>query len=326
MFLNSRGKSRDLLFYETLQQRCELTHVEKSWYKTFQKGYEGECLYDKIFDAVGHDDVLIYRDLYLKIGASVTQYDSLVINDDGIVVNEIKNYTGEYKVEGGDWFRNGRQISEEPLAQLNRSVGKLIGLRNSVNGSFKIGGKLIFVSDDFYLQTDDNSIWGKIVVRMDLKRYLRSLRGGALGNKSQSTVRLLGERIVENPYIENNVDEKRLRKGLYCGPCGSFNLIKSRFHLICSDCGSKESNETHLLRAMSDYQILFHGERMTRKSFSHFINEEIHWKAVSRALLKHCYINRNGVSTTYQFKYNDFDDALDKADTHIKYKDYLTRE
>lgn len=38
MFLNSRDKSHDLLFYETLERRCELTSVERSWSKTFHKG------------------------------------------------------------------------------------------------------------------------------------------------------------------------------------------------------------------------------------------------------------------------------------------------
>lgn len=326
MFLNTRGKSHDLLFYETIERRCELTSVEKSRFKTFHKGFEGECLYDDIFEDVGHEDILIYRDLYLKLGKSVTQYDALVINDDGIVVNEIKNYTGEYKVEGGDWFRKGQRISEDPVAQLNRAVGKLIGLRNSVNGKFKVSGKLIFVSDDFYLHTDDNSLWGKIVVRMDLRRYMRKFRGGKIGNKSQFIVRLLSENTVENPYIDNNLDEERLRRGVYCGQCGSFDLMKSRFHLVCSECDSKESNETHLLRAMSDYKYIFYGKQMTRNSLLKFIGGEIHWKTVSRALLKHCYVNKNGVSTTYQFKYKDFDDALKKADSHIKYKDYLTQK
>ena len=323
MFLNTRGKSHDLLFYETLERRCELTSVEKSWFKTFQKGFEGECLYDDIFEDVGHDDVLVYRDLYLKLGKSVTQYDALVINDDGIVVNEIKNYTGDYKVEGGDWFRNGQRISEAPLAQLNRAVGKLIGLKNSVNGQFGVSGKLIFVSDDFYLQTDDNSLWPKIVVRMDLRRYLRKFRGGKIGNKSQFIIRLLSENIVENPYIDNNVDEARLRKGIYCGQCGSFSLIKSRFHLVCSECGSKESNETHLLRAMNDYQFLFYGKPMTRTAFMNFIGHSLTPRVVYRLLLKHCSVDKKGNQTAYIFKYQNFEDAMEKSELFIKYKDHL---
>ena len=276
-----------------------------------------------MFDEIGHDDLLIYRDLYLKIRRSVTQYDALVINDDGIIVNEIKNYTGDYKVEGGDWFRSGREISEEPIAQLNRAVGKLIGLRNSVNGDFEISGKLIFVSDDFYLQTDDSTLWGKIVVRMDLRRYLRKFRGGKIGNKSQFIVRLLSENIVENPYIDNNVDDERLRKGIYCGQCGSFNLIKSRFHLICAGCGSKESNETHLLRALSDYQCLFYGKPMTRMSFMDFIDYSLTPRVVYRILLKHCYVNKKGNQTTYISKYQNFEDAMAKRELFIKYKDHL---
>lgn len=323
MFLNPRGKSHDLLFYETLQRRSGLTNIEKSWYKTFVKGFNGECLYDEIFEDVGHNDVLIYRDLYLRIGKSITQYDALVINDEGIIVNEIKNYTGEYKMEGGDWYRSGRRISEDPIAQLNRAVGKLIGLRNSVNGSFGISGKLIFVSDDFYLHTDDNSLWGKIVVRADLRRYLRQFRGGKIGNKSQFIVRLLSENIVENPYIDNNVDEERLRKGLYCRPCGSFSLTKSRFHLSCSDCGSKESNETHLLRAMSDYQYLFYGKDMTRTAFMNFIDHSLTSRVVYRILLKHCYVDKKGNKTAYIFKYKNFEDAMAKPELFIKYKDHL---
>ena len=324
MFLNPRLKSHDLLFYDALEKRTELTKHENRRHAATLKGFEGECLYDEIFNDVGHGDVLVYRDLYLKIGESVTQYDALVIDDEGIAVNEIKNYTGDYKVEGGDWYRAGRRISEDPVAQLNRAVGKLIGLRNAANSSFRVSGKLIFPSDDFYLHTDDNSLWSKIVVRSDLRRYFRQFRGGKIGNKSQFIVRLLSEHIAENPYFKSDVDETRLRKGVYCGNCRSFNLEKSRYHLICKHCGSKESNETHLLRAMSDYKILYYGKAMTRNSLLEFIDGKIHWKAVSRALLKHCFINKNGVSTTYHFKYKNFEDALSKADCHIKYKDYLT--
>ncbi|MEK4554931.1 nuclease-related domain-containing protein [Jeotgalicoccus sp. FSL K6-3177] len=93
MFLNPRLKSHDLLFYDALEKRTELTKHENRRHAAALKGFEGECLYDEIFNDVGHDDVLVYRDLYLKIGESVTQYDALVIDDEGIVVNEIKNYT-----------------------------------------------------------------------------------------------------------------------------------------------------------------------------------------------------------------------------------------
>lgn len=323
MFLNPRGKSQDLLFYETLQKRCELTREEKGRLQAYQKGFAGECLYDKLFEDVGHADVLIYRDLYLQIGRSVTQYDALVINDDGIIVNEIKNYTGEYKVEGGNWLRNGRGISEDPVAQLNRSLGKLIRIRNDVNGSFKIDGKLIFVSDDFYLQTDDNSIWRKIVVRMDLKRYLRSLGGGVIGNKAQYIARLISERIVENPYYEGKVDDDRLRKGLYCGKCGSFEMLKSRFHLVCHGCGSKESNETHLLRALADYQCLFNAKPMTSTAFFNFTADSLSSRIVYRILSKHCLVDKKGNSTTYTFKYLNFDEVMAKPELFLKYKDYL---
>ncbi len=323
MFLNPRLKSHDLLFYDALEKRTELTKHENRRHAAALKGFEGECLYDEIFNDVGHDDVLVYRDLYLKIGESVTQYDALVIDDEGIVVNEIKNYTGDYKVEGGDWYRAGRRITEDPVAQLNRAVGKLIGLRNTANSSFRVSGKLIFPSDDFYLHTDDNSLWSKIVVRSELRRYFRQFRGGKIGNKSQFIVRLLSEQIAENPYFKSDVDETRLRKGVYCEQCSSYNLLKTRFHFTCTECQSKMTNETLLLRALSDYKYLFYGKPMTRVSFMNFIGHSLTFKVVYRILLKHCYVDRKGKKTTYTFKYRNFEEAMSKAELYFKYKDHL---
>lgn len=325
MFLNTRSKPMDLQFYETLEKRCELSKVESGRLHTYRNGFTGECLYDQLFDEAGHEDVLIYRDLYLQTERSVTQYDALIINDDGIVVNEIKNYTGEYRIEGGEWFRNDRQISENPAAQLSRATGKLIRIRNSVNAGFNISGRLIFVSDDFYLQTDDDSIWRKLVVRMDLKRYMRSFRGGHVGNKAQYIARLISERIVENPYFEADVDAERLQKGFYCGACGSFSLQKSRFHLVCSSCGSKESNETHLLRALADYQCLFYGKPMPSRSFMEFIGYGLSRRIVQRVLLEHCDVDKKGNQTTYSLKYRNFEEKTVKLQRSYKYKDYLTK-
>lgn len=60
-----------------------------------------------MFDKVGHGNLYIYRDIYLQIENSVTQYDTLIISESGIVVNEIKNFTGNYRVEDSTWTRSG---------------------------------------------------------------------------------------------------------------------------------------------------------------------------------------------------------------------------
>lgn len=90
MFINNREMPVELLYYNALSARTELTANEKYQMALMKKGYEGECLYDKIFDEIGHGNVYIFRDVYLKIGSTTTQYDSIVITDNRVTVNEIK--------------------------------------------------------------------------------------------------------------------------------------------------------------------------------------------------------------------------------------------
>lgn len=325
MFINERTKPHELIYYEALSARTSLMKKESAKFENVKKGYEGEMLYDQIFDSIGHGNVLIYRDLFLSIDGSVTQYDTLIISDIGIISNEIKNFSGSVTFRDGSWYRGNFAIPNDAFSQLNRSVGKLMELRNTSRSDFKVSGKLIFPNDNFTFHSDDQSNWNKIILRSGLRDYFRQFNqsGIVAGNKAQYISWLISSSIVENPYFKPEVDKTRLKFGLYCGRCGSFNLSKKRFHLTCNKCGSTECNETHLLRAMNDYKFLFYNQPMTRNSLLEFIDYDLHFKAVSRALLKHCYTNNKGTRTTYTFKYFDFEDAVNKSDAYMRYKDHI---
>lgn len=323
MFVNDRKKSHELNFYEALSMRTELLEDEQVKFNAARRGYEGEVLYDLILDDVGHSKFYVYRDVYLKVENSITQYDSLIINDDGIIVNEIKNFKGQCRIENEQWHSGNFSIPDDPFSQLNRAVGKLKRVSNSSRGGFNVSGKLIFPNENFTLNVDNQDAWRKIILRSGLRDYFRSFQNGRIGRRAEYIVKLIGNLIVENPYFKGGVDFTRLKLGLYCGQCAGFDFSKTRFHLTCNHCSSSESNESHLLRAVSDYKFLFYNQPMTRNSFLKFIDYRIHSKTVSRFLVKYCHIDYKGTKTTYEFKYYDFDEALAKANVHIRYKDYL---
>lgn len=325
IFINSRNKPHELLHYEALNRRVKLTKSEDVKYNNALKGYEGECLYDRIFDRAGHDYLYIYRDLYLQIGNACIQYDTLIITDQGIISNEVKNFTGNYTIENGTWFNNNYQLPNDAFSQLNRSLGKLMDLRNSGQSDFNISGKLVFPNDSFVLRTDDASNWNKIILRSGMREYFRQLNRSSqrLGNKANYISRLVSQSIIENPYFNPSTDKTRLKLGLYCGSCGHFNLNRKRFHLVCNKCGSVESNETHLLRAMSDYKFLFYKEEMTRNDLMAFIDYEISVGIVKRMLKKHCIQKNMGNQSTYMFKYFDFDAALKEPTVKLRYRDHI---
>lgn len=324
MFINDRTKPKELLFYEALAARTSLTKSEEKDLNKMKKGYEGEILYDQIFESIGHDNVIIYRDVCLSIDNSITQYDSLIVSDKGIISNEIKNFSGTCKINNGNWILNNFPITKDAFSQLNRSVGKLMEMRNISQSDFTVSGKIVFPNDAFVFNSDDQTNWNKIILRSGLRDYFRQFNhpGVKSGNKAQYISRIISSCIVDNPYFTLQADKIRLKYGLYCGQCGSFNLSNKRFHLSCNKCDSNECNETHMLRALSDYKFLFYNEIMTRNSFLEFIDNDIPVHTVSRFLNKHCFQHKKGNMSNYSFKYFDFDDATKKSDAYIRYKDY----
>ena len=323
MYLNDRNKTPELLHYKALDRRMDLNFEDARNFKVYESGFYGECLYDKLFDEVGHDNLYIFRDVYLAAGKSGAQYDSIIISDDAITVNEIKNYSGEYYYKNGRFIKNGEVVPDNPFTQVDRAVGKLYRICRNAKVSAEISGKVIFPNDDFKLYSEDNSIWKNIVIRMDLKKYFRQFKNDYNTEKAGRLVTLIRDHISDNPYFNGSTNVAGVRKGLYCGSCGNFNLIKTRYHRQCSGCGAKESNETHMLRVMSDYKYLYYGEGMTRRSLLELIGNEFDKKVVYRALVKYCDAHKKGNQTYYTFKYHDFDEAYEKTKKYMKHRDYL---
>lgn len=323
MYLNSRNTPPVLLHYRALSRRMALEAEDSRNMKIYENGFFGECLYDKLFDEVGHDNLYIFRDIYLETGKTGAQYDSIIIADDMITVNEIKNYSGEYYYKNGRFIKNNEVIPDNPFSQADRAVGKLYRICRDAKISADINSKVIFPNDDFKLYSEDDSIWKNIVIRMNLKKYFRQFKDSYNTEKAERLVSVIRSHISENPYFIGSSNIGRINKGLYCGKCGDFNLIKTRYHRQCPGCGTKESNETHMLRVMSDYKYLFYGKGMTRKSVLELIDNEFDKKVVYRAFLKYCEAHKKGNKTYYTFKYYDFDEAYKQTEKLRKHKDYL---
>lgn len=323
MFLNYREKPFALFYYISISARRELTKNEKFQMDNLRKGFEGECLYDEIFNTIGHENLYVLRDLYLNINQSVTQYDSIIVMNNRVVVNEVKNLSGDYRYEDNSWYKNKKQMENDPFIQLSRAKSRLINLRQKNFLDFEVNGNIIFPNDDFRFVSDNENVQSQAVMRSEMKNYFRTFKQEETGNNAKKIVQLIKSTIVENNNLPELVDITQLKRGLYCRSCISYNLLKGKFQFKCSECGSIESYETHLLRAMFDYKYLFPNQCMTRQSLLHLINYQINKNTVFYALKKHCHIFKKGNNTSYTLKYNDLDKKLMKIKTFQRYKDKI---
>ncbi|CDZ99527.1 Nuclease-related domain protein [Jeotgalicoccus saudimassiliensis] len=326
MFITIRKKPEELLFLNALGRRTALSVYDADKLNRLEIGMTGEREYDRIFGDAGHNGLYIYRDIYLKIENSVTQYDTLIISESGIVVNEIKNFTGDYRVAGSMWTREGSgPVPDDALSQLRRAVGKLMRLGTAHGMNFDVSGKLVFPNESFRLFSNEENVWKQVVLRVDLRQYFGGFRNEYSGTYASQVADIIERHIVPNPYFKQRVEFDSVRHGLYCGGCGSFKLEKHQFHLRCQTCGSRESNETHLVRAMSDFKYLFGPLEMTSRRMTEFTGGMVNYRTVLRALAKYCYSHGQKKSTSYEFKYYDFEEAMIKERSNRKYKDYIKK-
>lgn len=321
MYLTARNIGEELAYYRALQYRRQLLGHEAKKLSVLERGFCGECVYDEIFDEVGHGSVFVFRDIYLQIEDSIVQYDSLIVSDEGIVSNEIKNYSGLYRYKEGSWFINNNQVSEDALGQMRRAVGKLLKLRYQSRGEFDISGKIVFPHIEFRLRSQDEDLQGNVVLRSELRNYLMQFKNSYAGRKAENIARLIEKHIIPNPFFDKSADSNAVRKGLYCYKCRSFELADTHFYMTCERCGNKEKKETHVLRAISDFKFLFFNEKMTKQRFLQFIDYQVSQRTVFRLLNKYCDQIIKGKWTYYVFRYYDFAEAYRKYEVTSRYKD-----
>lgn len=321
MILTERRKSKELMYLSSLSVRSKLMSEDQWKLEWLSRGFSGEVLYDKMFDDAQISGVFVFRDIFLNIDGGPTQYDNLIVTDVGITVNEVKNYSGNYEFRNKKWHVRGKQISDNPVTQVDRASGKLIKMRNLNRFNFAVEQKIIFMNIDFMLGTDDDSVLGDMVMRNGLKNYLGGFRRATAGEAAMEIVELIKKYIVEEPYFDSSADYDLVRKGFYCRECGSFELEKLSFHFQCLQCGKTDTIHTLLLRAIADYSILFSDRQLTRKGLWEFISRLVSKNTVMKYLKLYCESRKSGPGTYYIFNFHSFEEAYEKFSRKWRYLD-----
>lgn len=304
MYLTERNKSNELIYLEALAKRATLTAQEEKTLKRLRRGHEGEKLYDTIFDEVGHENLNIFRDIWLKADKSLTQIDTLIITDDILFINEIKNYSGHYKYEGNMWKIGKLQISDDPLIQAKRSVSKLVKLfiENKIN--ITTDYNVICPDPYFILTTQDDLCRTKVIKRDVMKQYFRGLNQHQSWDRSARITEIIKNKIVSEPAYEATIDPERLTLGRQCSKCCSFSFKSHRYFTLCTDCSHKDSNKNHIHSAIKDFHILFPGEKIKIRAVRNFLNNEISDSTIKRYMGEFCLLNNKGRYATYTLRPN----------------------
>lgn len=300
LILKSRKESLELQIYRSLHNRMHLTEKEKNHYCNLEKGFEGEQIFDKHYKELS-EGRLILNDLLFECNHSIIQIDSLVINPQSIYLFEVKNFEGDFLVEGDRWYSLPKFEIKNPLLQLKRAESLFRRLLQDLRVHYPIESHLIFVNPEFYLYQILPNL--PIIFPNQINRFIKNEKKKPVKLTEAHTKlaeKLLSIHLNESPYSRiPKYEYKQVKKGILCPKCYHF-YPQCKSMLICKNCGAIESFNKAVNRSTDEYKLLFPNNIVTTNNISVWCNLTNKHRLVQKILSTNFIQMGYGKSVYYQ--------------------------
>lgn len=299
--IKARCESEELKTFRSLNLRMGLTGKDLHYYSFIEKGYEGECRFDRLVEAHLSDDWLAVNDLLLEKNNRMFQIDSLLVRHGTIFLNDVKNFDGDYYIKDGKWYTAFGNEVDDPLEQLRICESRLRRLLQSLGYPLAIESRLVFMNPNFYLyQAPLNS---PIIFPTQLNRFMNYLQMKT-GNINERDLKLAQKLVSLNigkfPFSRfPEYSYEKLEKGIACTSFHSFMKVYNKETVICPLCGRKELIDSAVLRNIEELKMLFPDLKITTSVIQEWCNVIPTNKRIWIVLRKNFELVQRGRSSYY---------------------------
>lgn len=270
MIIKTRTVPLELLYLRPLRVRKKVTEKTENRIISLEKGFIGETMFDQHMESLSLDSLTI-NDLLLETNNTHYQIDSLLTSQHKNHIFEVKNFEGDYVINGDRWqnLSSGKEI-KNPLLQLSRSESLFRQLLQQHGyNNLTVEGHLVFINPNFYLYQVSPKL--PIIFPSQIERFIGNLNAQSsklVERHHKLANMLLSQHITKSPFLSvppYNIDE--LEKGILCNRCWSgFMWSGDQYKLICKKCGNIEDIETAVIRSAEELKLLFPDIRITTKT------------------------------------------------------------
>ncbi|WP_414050664.1 nuclease-related domain-containing protein [Macrococcus animalis] len=264
--------------------------------RQYLKGFEGEYAF---FEYIKDFKQLVrIWDLTLDIFGTA-QYDFIFVANDTLIHIDIKNYTGLYRFDNGNFISQKGYVHQGLLSQLDRAHRKLEQFIKLHTFEYNVSSRILFVNPEFKLKGYNGN--EKIVFfnqMTDVISYLKTLVSNDVDLKLGL---LLVDHHVEKEYNRvHYYDYEFIEKGVKCLKCGSFGMFeeKSQRTMKCI-CGHQVGKKEYIIEAIEDINLFKNGS-FTRKELEEYTG--VNGATLKRYLSVYCNKIGSTKSARYQYK------------------------
>ncbi|UAL51916.1 NERD domain-containing protein [Metabacillus dongyingensis] len=301
MIMKERCEPLELKIYKSLSSRMDLVPKDKTHFDNLLKGYEGEKRFDDWINASESDGVLL-NDLLFETNNTFYQIDSLYVAPHTIYLFEVKNYAGDFFIEGEKWYSSSKLEIKNPILQLKRNESLFRRLLQENKFSFSVEAYVVFINHEFHLYQAPPTL--PIIYPSQLNRYAEKFNKNAIASNGvypKLAEKLLSLHMNESPY--SRLPEYRyeeVRKGIVCGKCGKLNLsLYKKTLLLCSDCNETEIYKEAVLRCVNEFKLLFPDKKITADQIDDWCGNIKNKRSIQRILRENFVRVGHGKTTNY---------------------------
>ncbi len=295
-----RVESTELKVLRSLGARVQLAAPDAKQLDILLKGWKGEEEFDRWVNTIV-EDWHILNDLLLSHQGTIFQVDSLIFSGTALYLFEIKNYQGDFYIQGDAWYTFSGNEIKNPILQLKRTENLMRQLLKEHGFDVRIEANLIFVNPEFCLFQAPKNL--PIILPGQMNRF----RGKLLNHTSpikQSHLnlakKLVSLHMEEDPFPRNyEYPYEQLEKGLVCPQCKEFYHTVIHSLVVCEHCGGRETLEDAVVGAVEEIRMLFPGMGTTVALIQDWCRIIKDRRTIQQILKKHFEIERRGRATHY---------------------------
>ncbi len=296
--------SQELQMYASLNSRMNLSASQKRKYDNLYKGYLGELKFYQLLNEQPSANRLALYDFLLESNETEFQIDSLVIHRDTIYLLEIKNFEGDFYVDGNEWFvTNTKQEIRNPLLQLQRTEFLFKRLLQNINVNFAVKPYVVFVNEEFTLYQSPLS--QPIIYPTQLRRFINMLNTNSRPLTTYHTNSIIKLAALHKKQSINRrmpkFEYEQLEKGVVCQNCSSFlgHLTTKLFK--CLNCGRNEKIELAIMQSIVEFHLLFPNRKITANSIYDWCEGLSSKRRIQDILVRNLTLINRGRSSHYVF-------------------------
>lgn len=295
-----RVESTELRILKSLGARVQLDAPDVKQLDILLKGWKGEEEFDQWVNTIDNDRHIL-NDLLLSHQGTIFQVDSLIFSGTTLYLFEIKNYQGDFYIQGDAWYTFSGNEIKNPILQLKRTENLMRQLLKEHGFEVRIEANLIFVNPEFCLFQAPKNL--PIILPGQMPRFREKLlnqNSPIKQSHSNLAKKLVSLHMKEDPFPRNYYyPYEKLQKGLICPYCRGFYQQIQHSFLLCAICGERQTLEDAVIGAVEEIKLLFAGTAITTPLLLDWCRIIKDRRTIQQILIKHFRIERRGRATHY---------------------------